>query len=244
MNPAAHPGLLVSVRNSAEAQSALAGGADLVDIKEPNAGALGRATRDAMQEVVDGVRERVPVSAALGELAEWSDASCAIPAGICYAKLGLASCATDSGWANTWRAAMSGLPSGVAPVAVVYADWRIAEAPSPSEVLRQVESTSCRIVLVDTWSKASGGLLEHWTQGEVRQFVRERRAVDQAVVLAGSLSLDQIVALADVRPNYFAVRGAACESGRSSAICRDKVGRLRAAIDSGCARVSRPRTLI
>ena len=37
------PGLLVSVRSAAEALSALAGGADVIDVKEPNRGSLGAA---------------------------------------------------------------------------------------------------------------------------------------------------------------------------------------------------------
>ena len=38
------PGLLVSVRSAAEAATALAGGADLIDVKEPSRGPLGRPT--------------------------------------------------------------------------------------------------------------------------------------------------------------------------------------------------------
>ena len=37
------PGLLVSVRSADEAIAALAGGADVIDVKEPNRGALGAA---------------------------------------------------------------------------------------------------------------------------------------------------------------------------------------------------------
>src|SRR5690606_38342384 len=43
--------LLVSVRNRAEALAALAGGADLIDVKEPWRGSLGAAPPHVMEEV-------------------------------------------------------------------------------------------------------------------------------------------------------------------------------------------------
>ena len=67
--------LLVSVRDASEALAALAGGADIIDVKEPTRGSLGMADGDAVAGVVEAVGERVPVSAALGELCEWPERS-------------------------------------------------------------------------------------------------------------------------------------------------------------------------
>ena len=64
------PRLLVSVRDAAEAEAALAGGADLIDVKEPSRGPLGRADAGVIRYVVKAVGGRAPVSAALGELKE------------------------------------------------------------------------------------------------------------------------------------------------------------------------------
>ena len=60
--------LLVSVRSAAEAEAALAGGAAVIDVKEPARGALGRADDAVIADVVRAVAGRAPVSAALGEL--------------------------------------------------------------------------------------------------------------------------------------------------------------------------------
>ena len=68
------PGLLVSVRSADEARAALAGGADVIDIKEPGRGPLGRADEATWRAVRAEVAGRVPVSAALGELAAWLNA--------------------------------------------------------------------------------------------------------------------------------------------------------------------------
>src|SRR5260370_538729 len=43
--------LLVSVANGAEASAALAGGADIVDAKNPGAGALGAVSHDALTDI-------------------------------------------------------------------------------------------------------------------------------------------------------------------------------------------------
>ena len=53
--------LLVSVRSAAEARTALAGGADVIDVKEPAHGSLGRASTEVIREVIDAVAGCVPV---------------------------------------------------------------------------------------------------------------------------------------------------------------------------------------
>src|SRR5256885_5043898 len=58
--------LLVSVRGSVEARAALAGGADVIDAKDPARGALGPVQRDRLAAIrrVGGAAR--PLSAALG----------------------------------------------------------------------------------------------------------------------------------------------------------------------------------
>jgi len=82
------PQLLVSVRSADEARAALAGGADLIDVKEPSRGPLGTADSDVIAEVLRAVNGRVPVSAALGEFVAWQDRF--VPRGLHYAKWGMA----------------------------------------------------------------------------------------------------------------------------------------------------------
>ena len=62
------PRLLVSVRNEQEAKAAIDGGCDIVDIKEPQNGSLGRASFDVIQKVAASCALfRVPVSAVVRE---------------------------------------------------------------------------------------------------------------------------------------------------------------------------------
>src|SRR6476619_7599830 len=102
------PGLLVSVRSASEAITALAGGADVIDVKEPARGALGAADFETLDEIVKVVRGQAIVTAAMGELADWLDAadnvsSASIPNGISLFKLGLAELGLNPRWQHDWR---------------------------------------------------------------------------------------------------------------------------------------------
>ena len=61
--------LLVSVANAAEASAALAGGADLIDAKDPAAGALGAVSPQVFRDIHASVAGERPVTAALGDAA-------------------------------------------------------------------------------------------------------------------------------------------------------------------------------
>ena len=62
-------GLLISVRDAEEAHVALSTGVNLIDIKEPSRGSLGRADWAVVTETVRQVAGRVPVSVAMGDWA-------------------------------------------------------------------------------------------------------------------------------------------------------------------------------
>ena len=112
--------LLVSVRDADEAALALTAGVDLIDVKEPRAGSLGAASPAVVRAVLDRVAGRVPVSAALGELSDWSSddrkpdgtrssggnstrqAWTSCDQRLTFAKLGLAGSAGDSRWPENW----------------------------------------------------------------------------------------------------------------------------------------------
>ena len=135
--------LLVSVRSKVEALAALAGGATIIDVKEPRNGPLGRALFDVWREVCEVVPQPIPVSVALGELNDWSagrrrrfrrtrglawpSASSAcrtpLPTGLTAGGVFAASSATCRFAQPAW-------------VAVVYIDWQTARARIPNRSSR------------------------------------------------------------------------------------------------------------
>jgi uncharacterized protein (UPF0264 family) len=74
--------LLVSAATAADASAALDGGADVVDAKDPNAGALGATAHDVLLEIVARVGGARLVTAALGDATgeESAEASAAVAA--------------------------------------------------------------------------------------------------------------------------------------------------------------------
>jgi uncharacterized protein (UPF0264 family) len=223
------PGLLVSVRSADEARVALAGGADVIDVKEPNRGSLGAADAQVVAAVAAAVGEFVPISAAVGELLEGRTLA-AGTAGIAFAKIGLAGCRSRADWPARWRAAIAEWPASVRPVAVVYADWQFADAPPPENVLAEAIAIGCPALLVDTWDKSRGTLFDHWRAHDVAQLCRQVRAAGIAVVLAGSLHGESLAAAVACRPDLIAVRGAVCAGGRTGAVLAARVRTVRATL--------------
>src|SRR6266511_3473479 len=178
--------LLVSVRSAAEAQAALAGGAGLIDVKEPLRGPLGRADRDVMRAVIRAVDGRLPVSAALGELRDARDEE-PLPDGLSYVKWGLAGCA-GTAWQQELLARRS-LLFGQTGVIVAYADAERAGSPPVEEVV----AFACRapwpacVLLLDTFEKSGATLLTWLDEGRVARLCQRCHDAEVRVALAGSL---------------------------------------------------------
>jgi len=222
-------GLLISVRNAEEAATALAGGVDILDIKEPALGPLGAASPEIWRQVHAVCGKCVPTSVALGELCEVEgrlDLETLAP--FDYAKVGLADCSSRSDWQRRWRNLVEILAHSVTPVAVVYADWQDCNAPTPREVIHQALLTRCGVVLFDTCIKANGNLFTHIPQEQLLRMITDIRSAGLSVVLGGSLDETSIVNAHGLQPDYVAVRGAACRGTRTGAIDLQRVRRLSA----------------
>jgi len=229
------PGLLVSVRDASEALAALAGGAQVIDVKEPGRGSLGAADSETVAAVVGAVDGRVPVTAAAGELVDFTRSPQApLPSGLSLFKIGLANCRALLDWKSRWWELMDAMwphqNASQHAVAVAYADWRTANAPEPLEVLRAAVDAGCPALLVDTWDKSAGTLFDHWPADELARFIESVHSNDLLLVLAGSLADESFAAAARLSPDLLAVRTAACESGRNGTVSRERVALLRDAI--------------
>jgi uncharacterized protein (UPF0264 family) len=222
------PGLLVSVRNAAEASAALEGGADLIDIKEPAHGPLGAADVCMWQAVIDAVAGRAPVSAALGELVEqaWPEL---IPhtRGLTFVKAGLSHCAASFNWRAAYAQLRAELPEGVTLVAVAYADHELAAAPSIDEVLAAAIELRLPALLIDTFDKTHGTLWTWLSLVTLPEHIERAQSAGVQIALAGSLSLEDFPMAAALHPDWLAVRGAACEGGRLRSVVARKVRELK-----------------
>lgn len=219
--------LLVSVRNRNEVSTALDGGADFIDVKEPGRGSLGRAHPDTWNQVAAAVNRKVPVSVALGELMDKQFVSFNNPInGIEFAKIGLAGCSQISDWKHRWYDALASFPNQTKAVAVAYADWQAAQAPDPEEILQCAINVGCEAFLIDTYMKNGAGLFDYLSNADLHKLIDRARKNRMMVVLAGSLTKQTIPLALSLGPDMVAVRGAACKKNRSDSLDLDRVQEL------------------
>lgn len=233
--------LLVSVRSAGEVAAAVAGGADIVDAKEPTAGSLGAVSNRVLREIARCVPAGVPLSIALGEPKNVAALEAAMTAlhGLAprpsrvYVKIGLSG-AGDG--ASALLAALVDLSSRMAiqpsVIAVAYADYEAAGAPAPETVARMAAAAGADGVLLDTWAKAGGDLFHHLAEPALRAWIERARAAGLLVALAGSLSAQGVRAVAELPADIVGVRGAACIGGRAGAVSEGRVAELKAALTS------------
>lgn len=250
------PHLLVSVRSADEAAAALTGGCDILDVKDSSRGSLGRAECSVIERVLQsGGNAGIPVSAALGEVADYSaqktltSSERPLPdslSGLAFTKIGLSKLGHDSKWQARWHDTMSFLTGNLSLnqnaadrrwVAVIYADWQQAEAPSPDDIVDYVLSSSSSTnrfagVLVDTWSKKSGRLLDSMSGEQLQALAGRVQQSNRFFAIAGRLTTAMLPDLTAIQPDVIAVRSVVCRNeDRTSAVDADAVQQLRADID-------------
>jgi uncharacterized protein (UPF0264 family) len=209
--------LLLSVRDADEARIALAAGAALLDCKEPHRGSLGRPETVALAAIVREVAGCVPVSVAWGELVDLTDEIETLPAGVCYAKIGLAGCEAID-WRQKWNRWADSLPAEVAPVAVIYVDP--CGSPGPEAILDLAFTTPCAAILFDTFDKSCGDLWRHISREQLAAWLDAIRDRGLLSVVGGSLTVESIARF-DLAADYLAVRGAACRPNRAGRLCAE-----------------------
>jgi uncharacterized protein (UPF0264 family) len=215
------PRLLISVRSAAEAATALAAGADILDVKEPSRGSLGMASPDVITQIVAVSGGRVPVSVALGE---WRDRS-ELPdfTGVTWAKLGFRDARGHEGAIpSVWRELATSL-STTTLIPVAYADYRRVAAP-PFETILEWSCLNARRgdglrgILIDTAVKDGHGLFSWYSPSQLGAFRESCAAAGLFLALAGSLAREDVRRLVnEVAPDVIAVRGAACRGNRREA---------------------------
>lgn len=238
------PRLLVSVRKVVEVAAAVAGGADIIDVKETTNGSLGAAAPSVWSEVATEVaRWNTTLSTstlststrkwsiAMGELLDPAPSPLKLGLHPHFAKVGLAGSVANQAWRTAWARWRESLPSTTQPVAVIYADADRAQAPAAEQILENAEQHNCKVMLVDTFCKTAGGLLQHVRLQQLAEWCSLARQASMRIALAGSLDQVSALRVMELQPDWIAVRGAVCQDGRDGVVCSKKVGQLRESLD-------------
>ena len=214
--------LLVSVVNVEEALEAVRGGADIVDVKNPEEGSLGACPPRVLREVREAVMGSVEVSAAIGDAPN-------LPGTMSLAALGAAMSGADYVKVGVYgprsvdeavallrevREAVRLYSSRTKVVAAGYADYARAGCLSPWGVLEAGYRAEVDVWMVDTKVKDGRPLFEFIGVEELRSMVRRAHELGMLAAIAGSLSRDHLGYVRLVEPDVVGFRSAACGGDR------------------------------
>jgi dihydroneopterin aldolase len=219
--------MLASVTSPEEAEIAIAGGADIIDLKDPTRGALGAVTPQAIRATVAAVRGRRTVSAVAGDLPMRADLVSATvrdiaATGVDYVKLGI----FPGGDAPACIGELREFAARVKLIAVFFAD-----ASPDLSLLPLMQRNGFAGAMLDTQGKTAGRLLDHFDMPLLLGFVQDCHAIGMTAGLAGSLEPPDIPRLLVLAPDLLGFRGALCgPGGRTAALDLGRVQAIRALI--------------
>ena len=230
--------LLVSVVSGEEAQRALAGGADIIDVKDPREGALGAPAPAVLSEVVGIVGTRAPVSVALGDLPDLPHTAAlaargAALSGARYVKAGLRGVRDLERAEAMMRAVAEAVGGAVSVIAVAYADAAALDPPAlaPACLPELVQRTGIAGALVDTFVKDGRGLYGCLAESQLADLIERTRRAGAIFGVAGQLTLGE---LRRVDADVIGVRSAVCRGGeRTSGLRAELVAAAVAELHAG-----------
>lgn len=202
-------GMLASVRSLEEAKLVYQGGADIIDIKEPNEGALGAVPLSQIHHVVDDLWEKCIISATIGDLpADTTQINEKViqtaETGVDYVKVGMFS---DRHIENCLPSLVHCTNKGIAIIAVFFADMEF----DVDFAIQIAADARLKGVMLDTARKGSGSLLTHRNIMQLEYFVNRAKQNELLTGLAGSLTTEDIPTLLKAEPDYVGFRTALCD---------------------------------
>lgn len=210
--------LLISPKNEAEALEAIAGGADIIDVKNPTEGPLGANFPWVIKRIRQITPANVEVSCTIGELPNLPGsislaALGAAATGVDYVKAGLYGLKTPEEatrlMRNIVKAAKDYNPK-VKVVAAGYADAARIRTVDPLLVPKIAEEAQADIAMLDTAIKDRKPLFNFLTETQLQRFVDETHGYGLKAAIAGSLHKEDLPVIHSLGADVAGVRGAAC----------------------------------
>jgi len=204
--------------NEKEASEAIAGGADIIDVKNPEEGALGANFPWVIKRIKEITPKNIHVSCTLGEVPN-------LPGSISLAALGAASLGVDYikvglyGFKepkeatyllqNINRAAKE-YNSNIKVVAVGYADAERIGAIYPLLIPEIAHNAQVDVAMIDTAIKDGKNLFSFLTNKQLEKFVNSTHKFGLEAALAGSLKKQDLQTVYKLGADIAGSRGAAC----------------------------------
>ena len=233
--------ILISPTSLEEAEAAIAGGADIIDVKNPAEGSLGASFPWVIRRVAERIAGRpILLSATLGDLPAKPGTAAlaalgAIQSGARYIQAGLYGTRDETEARAVMRAVSRTCretDAALLPVAAGYADYRRFGGLDPQTIVRVARDSDAALVMLDTAIKDGASLFDALDEAELAAFASAARAAGLGVALAGSVGLRHLAALRRIGADVVGIRGAVCRGGDrrgaiDAALVRDFIARAR-----------------
>jgi uncharacterized protein (UPF0264 family) len=228
--------LLISPQNTKEAIEAIAGGADIIDIKNPKEGSLGANFPWVIKEVKQLIPNNVELSCTLGEapnlpgtmaLAAYGAASL----GVDYVKVGLNGVHTIQKATDLFENIVRAIKMYNSKIRIViagYGDHKRVNSIEPQLVVQTAFAVKADIVMLDTSIKDGKSLLDFQTLQQLEAFINTAHEHSLSVALAGSLQTQNLLTVKKLGADFVGLRGAACQNNNRDTGCitRERVKEL------------------
>ncbi len=213
--------LLISPVDEEEAADAIAGGADIIDVKNPREGALGANFPWVIKRIRELTPKNVETSCTIGDVPNLPAAMSLAALGaattrVDYIKVGLHGTKTKDEavylMQNVARAVRECNPS-IKVAAVGYADAQRIQAVDPLQIPAVAHEAGVPVVMVDTAVKDGKNLFTFLAMSQLREFIDEAHGYGLQVALAGSLTKDCLSTIYSLGADVVGFRGAVCTFG-------------------------------
>ena len=214
-------GMLASVNSLNEALLILKSSADIIDLKNPEQGALGALPIETVSSIVQAINKTKPVSATVGDLPMQAElvfnaVSAMATTGVDYIKIGFF---PGDDWLNCLSKLTEITQQGHQLIAVLFADTQ-----PDMRIVKAISDAGFSGVMLDTMNKSNGSLSQVISEDEIKNFIGKAKEHQLLCGLAGSLKETDIPKLITLKADYLGFRGALCDKrNRVSQLNKDAI---------------------
>jgi len=209
--------ILISIRSFEELSSAIEGGANIIDLKNPSEGSLG-ASFPWLIRKIRNYGKNFTLSVAIGDMPY-------LPGTAALATSGAAICGSDIIKVGLYgpRSFNEGLKllesvvkaakeinQNILVVGAGYADYKSFNGIASLDIPMICNLAGADIAMLDTYSKNGKKLFSFINNDKLREFVNKAHNYNLLAALAGSLELEDISKINDLGADIIGFRGAAC----------------------------------
>ncbi len=222
--------VMISIVSKEEALVAYDNKAELIDIKNPLEGSLGAQSPLVVKEIVEALPKDAQTSATVGDVpflpCTVAQAAYAVASmGVNYVKVGIKGCKTKEEVNQLCQQVGKAVScfEGTDLVVGCYGDYRESGTINPFEALEGIEGTPVKGVLIDTLIKDGRNLFDFMKYDELDSFIKKVHEKGFLCALAGSIKMDHIPALRELKADITGVRGAICDGSRMGTLKPDMI---------------------